>query len=134
MRVLIGIVLFVAISWIVVLKSGVASYDPTGDGLKAKEVIKAGMSWQDVAEKTRPPKKFRWITRVPSEDGDEIKPGFPLKFNQEDFTKQLGAGSHTLGFIFEYNYSAQVGFSVYFTPEGKVEYVQDKMKVEDMFR
>lgn len=112
---------------------GIAGYDPTAQGEEAMEAIQPGMTWERVIETTQPPGKYRSMIASTTPDGFEsVTPAGSQRFDLDSFRKHAAADGYTHGFIFEYRYSAEAAFDVWFDEAGEVASVQMQRGVADL--
>ncbi len=112
---------------------GYASYDPTQQGRDARKAITPGMTWQQVIDVSKEPRKYRLMMKKAERFGGEevarLEPGPLSGFNASRFT-----GKTPNGFIFEYRYSQREAFAVHFNADGIAESVSDLITKADLLK
>jgi len=115
---------------------GYASFDPTEQGRKARDAIKPGMTWKQVADMAGDPKEYQVYQEHRRGTGDNeriiLTPGAYNKFDRRRMAERIAASELPHGFIFRYNFSAQAAFSVFFDDRGSVVEVADGTTMTDL--
>ena len=132
LKLMIGVVIVIGVVLVVVYQIGISDFDPTAQGEAAMKTIKPGMTWEQVIDATKAPRKFTFINVIEDGGFTSMAPGMPRQFNQSEFEKMLDGGSFKNGFVFIYNYSPKAAFDVIFSPEGKVESLNLKATIVDL--
>lgn len=117
MKLLLGLFVIVAIILLVVWKFGISGFDPAEQGASLQANVKPGMTWQQVVDHHKPG-KFR-VKLI--DDSGFIAAGLPTKFNPADVESSLKDSTLPHGFIFEYFFSNEHAYRVYFDGDGKVD-------------
>ncbi len=131
-KLLIGLVLLGGIGiGAVYLIGGYASYDPTEHGNRAKAAITPGMTWNQVVAAAGEPRHYRVFRLEKRRNIKDLVQSGQLNFEIDLFTSDMTNKSFARGFIFEYVFSHQAAFSVYFDAGGRVEYVEDLKTMAD---
>ena len=115
---------------------GVSSFDPTEQGREAQAAIQPGMKWTGVVDVAGEPKHYRvMVTHVKRDpilgDLEEVKPGGRRSFDTEILKQEIADGNVPDGFIFDYFFSAQVAFAVWFDGNGVVEEIVNTRTMAD---
>ena len=117
---------------------GFSGFDATQQGKDARKAIGPGMSWKQVFDVAREPRKYqivnRKVVRVGGNELESFKPGPSNKFVLETFKRRLSNNEYPHGFIVTYNYSSQEAFTVHFDGTGTVKYVEDAMTMADLLQ
>jgi hypothetical protein len=122
---------------------GYSSFDPTKQGEEARAAIQKRMSqgvttWTQVCKVGGDPLNYRLMNRrTRTVDGVEqvyYKPGAPNKFDADILTTRINEGNVEGGFILEYQFSAQVAFTVQFDEYGNALSVTDKTTIKDLLQ
>lgn len=112
---------------------GYASFDPTTQGLEAKEAIKPGMSWSTVTDICKgPPQEFRVIT--PDPRTQLPREGPPRPFDAKQLEGDLASQSLPHGFVFTYKFSEKVAFSIVFSEKGNAVQLYDVRTMADLLQ
>jgi hypothetical protein len=109
--------------------------DPDESGLAARQAIHEGMTWRQVVEAVKSPRKIRTMTLERSPDGTEeiVESGLTKYPGDEHFARWVDERLDH-GFVFQYFFSAKTAFDVYFDAEGKVEMVTDAPTMADLLQ
>lgn len=117
---------------------GYEDLDPSQQGRDARERIQRGMSWEEVIDVTKAPRKYTKmiVTGVvgAGEEMELVKRGPKLKFDPARVTARLEKGELPHGFVFDYRYSESVAFSVSFDAEGNVVAVDKMTTMHDLLQ
>ncbi|MGD2109648.1 MAG: hypothetical protein PVI86_09680 [Phycisphaerae bacterium] len=117
---------------------GYATFDPNEQGRQAREAVKEGMTWVEVVDAVKEPKKYSYFIRTTENLGGEeielFKPSIPIRFNRESFTRRFDEGGFPHGFQFRYVFSQSVAFAVNMDKDGVVEYVEDLRTMADLLQ
>lgn len=107
--------------------------DPDESGIAAREAIEPGMTWQQVVEAVKPPRKIRTMSMQPHADGTQeiVESGLQKYPGNDQFARWADDGLEQ-GFVFQYFFSAKTAFDVYFDGEGKVELITDAPTAADL--
>ena len=118
---------------------GIGSFDPTEQGREAKAAISLGMSWTKVIDVAGEPQHYRIFRKVSKkgpggQDVETIKPGGELKFDRPLVQQDITNKQMPDGFIFEYFFSQQVAFQVWFDGTGLVTAVENVQTMADLLQ
>ncbi|MGD8453348.1 MAG: hypothetical protein PVJ57_16165 [Phycisphaerae bacterium] len=117
------------------LFGGTRSFDPDKQGRQARAAIQPGMSWEQVV-KICEPKNFRIVqaTKQKTFNGETVikKPGVPQRYDHALLAGEVDARRMEHGFVFDYNFSHQVAFEVWFDAAGEVTEVNDLATMADL--
>lgn len=115
---------------------GYRTFDPSEQGRQAKAAIKAGMTWKQVLDTAGKGGKYRSIVvatrKVRGEDVTDTILGPPVELKPDRVAAKLAANEVPDGFIFQYDFSQSVAFSVVFDSTGRVSYVHDNLTMADL--
>jgi hypothetical protein len=139
MKVVVGlVVLAVLIGGIVYYAGGVASFDPSQQGRDARAAIKPGMTWKKVVDVAGAPSKYRVIQekvkRWAGEETVTYEPGAFNPFNADRLGARIAEDSVPHGFLFNYQFSDTVAFTVHFDGTGTVMGIQDAGTLADLLQ
>ena len=117
---------------------GFSGFDATEQGKDARAAIGPGMSWNQVFDVARQPRKYqtiqRKVTRVGGEDMEFFEPGPPNKFVLDTFQRRLADNEYPYGFLVTYHYSNQEAFTVHFDGTGTVKLVENATTMADLLQ
>ena len=128
MKVLLGVMVVIGVAFLAVYQSN-KSFDPEQQHRDAVAAISPGMTWDQVIDVVKPPKKFRRFEKrsVTGLGGSiqTLEPGAEMKFDAEKFPGYLDDGRLADGFVFEYLFTADKWLSVHFDNTGTVTEVYE---------
>lgn len=109
--------------------------DPDESGLAARQAIHEGMTWKQVVEAIKSPRKMRTVDVVRNADGTEdVTESGLIKYpGDKQFARWIDERLDH-GFVFQYFFSAKTAFDVYFDAEGKVEMITDAPTMADLLQ
>ncbi len=128
--------------------SGYATFDPTKEGLEAKEAIEPGMSWTEVLDIAGEKAKYQEVSKQKASavgsmatvlDSDEEE-GYVLvaapkqPFDRKRVAGLLADGKMPYGFVLSYLFSDSVAFRVVFDETGSVVRVDDEQTMADLLQ
>lgn len=117
---------------------GFSGFDATQQGKDARKAIGPGMSWKQVFDVAREPRKYqvinRKVTRVNGAEIEFLEPGPANRFVLDTFKKRLADNGYPHGFIVTYSYSNQEAFTVQFDGTGTVKFVENAMTMADLLQ
>ena len=117
---------------------GSSGFDATQQGKDARAAIGPGMSWKQVFDVAREPRKYQTIHRkvikVGGEELETFEPGPPNRFVLDTFKKRIANNEYLYGFLVTYEYSNQEAFIVHFDGTGTVKFVEDATTMADLLQ
>jgi len=135
MKAAFGTLLVIVLGIWAIWNFGIAGYDPDADGQKHKAALERGMTWQQVIEAGKAPRKYQSIIETTGPQGEtEIKVMGENRFRRELFEEKAKSNDYGAGFVFLYRYTEKTAFGVNFDGEGKVESVNDLMTLSDLLQ
>ncbi|MCG3136354.1 MAG: hypothetical protein HJJLKODD_00183 [Phycisphaerae bacterium] len=138
MKAFIGLIIFFGIGALLIYKlGGVETFDPEKQYKDMKAALKSGMTWQQVCTTVKEPKKYYLFVREEKWDGEKmiplgIKAGITRDFNTAALQAQLKSGEAADGFVFEYQFTPDLGIWVEFDGAGALMDVQDIPSVSEL--
>jgi hypothetical protein len=134
MKIAFGLLGAIGISCLLLYQfGGYATFDPTKQGLEAKEAIKPGMPWTTVIDICKgPPQEYRIIT--PDPRTKLPREGPPLPFDAKQLENDLAGQALPHGFVFTYKFSEKIAFSVVFSEKGNSVGMHDVRTMADLLQ
>jgi hypothetical protein len=117
---------------------GFSGFDATQQGKDARAAIEIGMSWREVFDITREPRKYQVIqakkSKVAGSEVEFLEPGPRNPFVLDTFKNRLANDELPHGFMVTYEYSNREAFTVTFDGVGKVVSVVDAPTMADLLQ
>ena len=139
MKIIFVLFVVVGVGWAALYYAGgYDPLDPTEQGRTAKAAIKPGMSWTQVFDIAREPRKYRIMNmkkrRVGGQDIEYLEPSPLVKFSKDRLLQRLAENSLPHGFVITYNYSNREAFTVTFDGTGNVKSIADASTMADLLQ
>jgi len=139
MKALLATIVLVAMALAAVFYlGGFSGFDATEQGKKARAAIGPGMSYTQVFDIAKEPRKYQMIQRktrrVAGQEIEYFEPGPPNRFKRDSFERRLRDNEMPHGFIISYNYSNKEAFFVTFDGTGTVVGIDDAPTMADLLQ
>ena len=128
MKVIFELMLFGAVAGYFVYEYGFSDFDPDTQAADFNKSVTTGMSWVAVVDLYEP-KKYR-VHSMNAMGGTSS----PMEFKRDVITKLVADGKVSIGFQFNYFFSAKHSYSVLFDGEGVVTSIIKERTAADLFQ
>ncbi len=139
MKIIFGLFVVIGVGWAALYYGGgYGSFDADEQARTAKAAITSGMSWTQVFDIAREPRKYRIMVkkkrRVGGQDIEYLVPSPLVKFSKDRLVQRLAENSLPDGFVITYNYSNREAFTVTFDGAGNVSSIEDATTMADLLQ
>jgi hypothetical protein len=113
-------------------------WDPGALAKEAREAISLGMHWSDVLADAGEPGKYQIIRlekeQTPLGEVEARIPGHERPFDRDQLEQDIAADVTANGFTFNYVFSQQHQFRVWFDAEGNVENIEENTLMQRLLQ